>query len=448
MKPYSTTLGLLALFTVCLAAAAAPAGRPFTYQGDLRDTNGVVFNGSVDLRVGLYDSSSGGSLVGSWIELPGVGVTNGRLNVPLDFDAGAFAGGPRWLDFQVRPAGAETFDLLSPRQEISPVPVALYALSAPPAERELQQSGMAAWHLRSDWGILGLDTWTLNQDAGIRLMEGGVLRWHLFNSSAEDKFVIAPNQGRAIFIDQTGAVGINTANPKRLVHVGSPSRDFSNDEVHVEAGISIQDRDKEFVVTPANGERWVLYAQGGSIRWWSGQDVWFLDNGGNLRLTGRINAAGATFDSNVSVRELEIRGGSDLAERFTPTPEATDLKPGMVVSYSSDGSQRILASTVPYDRAVCGIVSGGDGINPGVSLGQAGPPADGSLPVAHAGRVRCLADATYGPIAVGDLLTSSATLGHAMKADLGAESRGTIIGKATSGLESGRGWVWVHVMLQ
>ena len=54
-------------------------------------------------------------------------------------------------------------------------------------------------------------------------------------------------------------------------------------------------------------------------------------------------------------------------------------------------------------------------------------------------------DASYTPIQVGDLLTTSDTPGHAMKA---TDPRvGTIIGKALAPLESGQGVIPVFITL-
>ena len=65
------------------------------------------------------------------------------------------------------------------------------------------------------------------------------------------------------------------------------------------------------------------------------------------------------------------------------------------------------------------------------------------VPVLGSSFARLKADATYGPIHPGDLLTSSATPGHAMKAY--DPRAGSIIGKAIDPLETGTGVI--HVLL-
>jgi hypothetical protein len=79
------------------------------------------------------------------------------------------------------------------------------------------------------------------------------------------------------------------------------------------------------------------------------------------------------------------------------------------------------------------------------------PPAGTVLPagVAAAGMsgvVTCNADAQFGAIAVGDLLTTSANPGFAMRA--GEESRGAILGKAMEPLADGTGTIRVLVVLR
>jgi hypothetical protein len=74
--------------------------------------------------------------------------------------------------------------------------------------------------------------------------------------------------------------------------------------------------------------------------------------------------------------------------------------------------------------------------------------------LAIAGRVLCKVDATYGAIAPGDLLTTSPTPGHAMRATPvnieGVEfyRPGTILGKALESWTEGRGLIQILVTLQ
>ena len=66
--------------------------------------------------------------------------------------------------------------------------------------------------------------------------------------------------------------------------------------------------------------------------------------------------------------------------------------------------------------------------------------------VAFAGVVTCKVDADYGAVWPGDLLVTSPTPGHAMRAD--APLPGTVLGKALEPLEEGVGAIKVLVMLR
>jgi hypothetical protein len=144
---------------------------------------------------------------------------------------------------------------------------------------------------------------------------------------------------------------------------------------------------------------------------------------------------------------LQITGGSDLAEPFEIEGAAL-VEPGMVVSIDPERIGGLRIATEAYDRTVAGIVSGANGLNPGLTMVQEGAAADGFHPVSLTGRVYCWVEASNGPIQPGDLLTTSDIPGHAMKVTDHAKAQGAIIGKAMSALEKGRGTVLVLTSLQ
>jgi len=119
---------------LCIAAMAgpvfaAPMGTAFTYQGQLQ-RGGAPASGSFDFRFKLFDASSGGAQIGGDALRPAVAVSNGLFTVNLDFGATAFGGSARFLQIEVRPAGAGAYTLLTPRQEMKPQPHALFAATA------------------------------------------------------------------------------------------------------------------------------------------------------------------------------------------------------------------------------------------------------------------------------------------------------------------------------
>jgi hypothetical protein len=75
---------------------------------------------------------------------------------------------------------------------------------------------------------------------------------------------------------------------------------------------------------------------------------------------------------------------------------------------------------------------------PGIVLDRA--QSDGNRqPIALLGKVFCKIDAQYGPIEVGDLLTTSPTYGHAMKAGDRSKAFGAVIGKRCGPLKKAEG---------
>ena len=148
---------------------------------------------------------------------------------------------------------------------------------------------------------------------------------------------------------------------------------------------------------------------------------------------------------NVSVKTLTIRGGADVAEPFELTEK--EISKGSVVVIDEEQPGKLKLSTRAYDTQVAGIVSGANGISPGISLYQQGA-LEGGQNVALSGRVYVKADASTGAIKPGDLLTTSATPGHAMKVSDHTRSQGAILGKAMSALKDGQGMVLVLVTLQ
>ena len=169
-----------------------------------------------------------------------------------------------------------------------------------------------------------------------------------------------------------------------------------------------------------------------------------IDNRGNVGIGTSTPAY--TLDVNGSIRATTVIGAvyQDVAE-WVPSEEK--LEAATVVVLRPGHSNEVTASREAYDTKVAGVVSA----QPGVLLGQAG---DGKSMIATTGRVRVLVDATSHPIAVGDLLVTSATPGAAMYsqaieiAGVKLHRPGTIIGKALEPLESGTGEILVLLSLQ
>lgn len=181
------------------------------------------------------------------------------------------------------------------------------------------------------------------------------------------------------------------------------------------------------------------------------QFAWFTDSGGGTTARMTLSAAGAlTVGGEITANVVTILGGSDVAEPYE-VAHAGEVapQPGFVVSIDPTQVGQMRVAARAYDKTVAGILSGANGIAPGITLRQKGTVADGTHPVASIGRVWCWCDAdANGPIEAGDMLTTSDTPGHAMRVTDVAPANGATIGKAMSALPSGKGLVLVLVSLK
>jgi len=177
----------------------------------------------------------------------------------------------------------------------------------------------------------------------------------------------------------------------------------------------------------------------------------FIESGGNVgigttspsrKLTVRGNLLLESESTGTAV--VELGEGLDYAEGFNVT-DKNAVKPGTVLVIDPECPGKLTVGNKAYDSRVAGIAAGSKSLGSGVRLGVGQFDCD----VALAGRVYCNVDATEAGVEPGDLLTTSATLGCAMKAIDSERARGAILGKAMETLEKGKkGQILVLVTLQ
>jgi hypothetical protein len=105
----------------------------FTYQGILKH-DGVAAYGTYDFEFRLYQFDTGGTPLGPANLRSAVIVSNGLFTVVLDF-GGVFNADSRWLQIGVKTnASSDPYAILTPRQELTPTPHAVYAHNAARAD--------------------------------------------------------------------------------------------------------------------------------------------------------------------------------------------------------------------------------------------------------------------------------------------------------------------------
>lgn len=170
-----------------------------------------------------------------------------------------------------------------------------------------------------------------------------------------------------------------------------------------------------------------------------------LNPGGGSTLMTLVPSANPAQRGRLSVGVLEITGGADLAEPFPMSQR--NVPAGAVVSIDPQHPGKLKMSANAYDKKVAGIVSGANGIQPGISMIDEQQLEPGEN-VALSGRVHVKANTSAGPISPGDLLTTSDVPGEAMRAADHHRALGSILGKAMTSLDETTGTVLVLVTLQ
>jgi hypothetical protein len=171
---------------------------------------------------------------------------------------------------------------------------------------------------------------------------------------------------------------------------------------------------------------------------------------GNVGIGGSKDAAALAPTERLVVAgnilatgDVRLAGG-DCAEDFD-VDDLLVLEPGMVMVIGEE--ERLHQCSQAYDRRVAGVLSGAGDCQPGIILGKR-LSQKGHLPLALTGKVYCKVDASFAPIGIGDLLTTSSNPGHAMKATDPGRAFGTVLGKALRPLPNGIGLVPILVSLQ
>jgi len=221
-----------------------------------------------------------------------------------------------------------------------------------------------------------------------------------------------------------GNVGVNASNPSQALEV-------NGNFVLIDGAVAYNGNGSIDAYIGGNG---------------SGSDVQIGSMNAKITNVGFWNQpAGAWM--NIACSSITIEGGSDLAEPFKITSGENEVPQGAVVVIDEANPGQLKLTDQPYDSHVAGVVSGANGIHPGIQMYQQGL-LEGGRNVALTGRVYVQADTSNGAIKPGDLLTTSGTPGRAMRVSDHVKAQGAILGKAMTALNEGQGMVLVLVTLQ
>jgi len=258
------------------------------------------------------------------------------------------------------------------------------------------------------------------------------------------------------FTLSTDKVGVGTTEP------GSA--------LHVEVGDSQQAAASLRISGTFPGLSFYANAGAGEARNWAIAAPWFHNgdfsilqsnkSNGDPREEGvarlHINAAGNVGIGTTEPQEKlvvignilatgDIRlSNADCAEDFTIGTDVL-VEPGTVMVLGEEDG--LYPSQHAYDKRVAGVVSGAGDYKPGIVLDKQTSERT-RQPIALLGKVYCKVDAQYASIEVGDLLTTSDTVGHAMKACDPVRAFGAVVGKALGSLTDGRGLIPILITLQ
>jgi hypothetical protein len=439
----------------------------FTYQGQLKN-GGQPVSGVHDLRFTLFTAASGGVQVGSAQCVDNVPVVDGVFTTPIDFGQQFATPAARFLQIELRADAGLTcatttgFTVLSSRQALTATPLANHAKSAfaldaadgsPTNAVFVDNAGKVgigtatpthSIHVTTLGPTIALqDTNATSQQAGYvsyrdnanveRAWVGygtpGSPDFSIVNARATGKIVLATLGGGSVYLP-TDSLGIGTATPFTSLHIANEVPALTLQDI---GSNSAQAGYVSFRNGSAAETAWMGYGTAGSPHF----TIINTRTGGNIVIDPGPGAA-------VQVPVLEITG-ADLAEKF---PASEPLEPGTVVAIDRDHSGKLCMSRGAYNQCVAGVVSGANNFSVGAVLGNL-PGHEDAPAIALSGRVYVRCDAAAGVIEPGDLLTTSDTPGHAMKATDRDRAHGAVIGKAMGRLDAGeRGLVLVLVNLQ
>ena len=166
------------------------------------------------------------------------------------------------------------------------------------------------------------------------------------------------------------------------------------------------------------------------------------ESANGIGVFGKGGKLAARFEGDVEVTGDVRLLQADCAEDFDI---ADAVEPGTVMVLNEEGALR--ESHQAYDKRVAGVISGAGSYRPGIVLDKQESQTK-RLPIGLLGKVYCKVEAQSSPIEVGDLLTTSCTPGHAMKASDPLKAFGVSHRQGVATIADGQGLIPILIALQ
>lgn len=479
------------------ALGASSVTSSINYQGRLTDSSGNPLNGTYTLTFKLYETTTGGTALAT--DTHAVTVTDGLFSTTINLGTSSFDGRALWLGIKV---GSDPE--MTPRQELRPVPYALglrpdveingsvtgpilevtnskvNPLLALQAGTGISAKTFGPWGtavIAKTYGNQGTGVWAGTEgdhSDGVSVVteglesEGFIAHTHgnlsdgvyAYTTGYNAIGTIAKTEGDYSSGVWTETFGDYSYGVYAYTHGTSPAVYAYSDKDMGVVGMSNRSTGGEFPGggTGVYGEARGDTTDGTGVKGVGARGVWgdgtytgVYGEGTYTGVYGKSAGYAGEFRGNLLIRSystgtpvVELGEGLDYAEGFDVSGPQ-NVEPGSVLCIDPLNPGLLTVCDLPYDRKVAGIVTGAQGLGSGVRLGSDMFDYD----VALAGRVYCNVDASETAVEPGDLLTTSATAGYAMKVTEYECAQGAILGKAMEPLEKGeKGQILVLVTLQ
>lgn len=337
-----------------LAEAQTPLGSVFTYQGQLKN-GGSPANGLYDVHFRLYDAAMDGTQLGPVICYNNLNVADGLFTASLDF-GNQFAGEERFLDIAIRVdtglncVDTSGFTTLSPRQRLTATPYALYALNAGAGDGHaldaadgdpvdalfVDNSGQVGIGTLSPATTLDLFRPLGDPQVGIGLQVGGSWKAEIAQTPASMLTFRNGGQDRMV-LSSAGKVGIGTSAPDQTLHVHKGSAGSASG--HTNAPLVVENSTHSYIniLSPDASERGILFG----------------DPASNID-------GGVLYNSSTTPNSLQFRTGGNI------TRMVIDASGNIGIGTVSPVFPMHVETGSTAGRAVYGLASASSGTNYGV----------------------------------------------------------------------------------